>query len=206
MAVAPKSPRRNKAQAMPAPEITDTPALWGADHWLRPAAVKTRATAPCPQVTALESEACRDLDLTRRPVGRVQLLDAIEGIRVGVALDVECIEGIDVEAEAHAFVDREDLVRREAGNVVEPAKHRCLPEGMRASRAGIEGSQHRGAVAQRNQHVVGGVVRDAGRIVDRRLVRNVVRRRSAPSCRLTQSLDRCAHPCVPRRLKLMQPA
>ena len=56
---------------------------------------------------ALERKPRGKLDLPRRPVRVDELLDAISGVGVHVALNVERIEGVDVETELPTLGDPE---------------------------------------------------------------------------------------------------
>ena len=56
-----------------------------------------------PAETRSEREPCGELDLVRRPVGRLQTLDAIRRIRVDAALEVERVEGVHVHSHPDPF-------------------------------------------------------------------------------------------------------
>src|SRR5215475_1708872 len=107
-------------------------------------------------------------------MGVLQILNTGCPIRIVETLNVERVEGIDVESKLDPFTDRECLVDRQVGDVDErPGQHR-MRERIYALGAGRIAGRHRGAVLQRDHHVIVPEILRARRVVDRRLIGNVI--------------------------------
>ena len=81
------------------------------------------------------------------------------------------------------FRNRHHLVERHVGNVIERSEDRGLPEGIGSRRSRRVRGENGSSVLQRDLDVVRAVVRRAGRIVDRRLIRSVIRRKTGDPVR-----------------------
>ncbi len=55
------------------------------------------------------------MDLSRRPVGILKVLDAGRDVRVSEALNIESVERVDIHAEFPAFRQVEDFIKRNVG-------------------------------------------------------------------------------------------
>ena len=73
---------------------------------LRPAGCSTSRSP-----ARLEREPGGELDLARRPVGRLETFDAVRRIRVNAALQIENVEGIEVESQLDLLGNRENFIQ-----------------------------------------------------------------------------------------------
>ena len=76
------------------------------------------------------------LNLTRRAVGALQRLNTVRRVRIDAILNIERLEGIDVHSQLDPLADREGLIQRDLGGVVERSRPRRLGERIRSAGPG----------------------------------------------------------------------
>lgn len=102
-----------------------------------------------------EREPSSELQLPRCVVGGQKRLNSRGRVRIGVALHIECIEGVDIDPHIHGFGDRKDLEQGKiCGPVIRPMQV-CVGVRIDPRRSRRVGDDRAASVCQMNVDIVG---------------------------------------------------